>query len=74
MQKTYGTAWMNELYTDWQNENDRTILEVDNWDDFTKNSLKYFVDEDLCEFYARWIELRANYYYAVRKYKFKNLF
>ena len=73
MQKTYGAAWMNELYTEWQNENDRTILEVDNWDDFTKNSIKSFVDEDLCEFYARWIELRANYYYAVRKYKFKNL-
>ena len=53
MQKTYGTAWMNELYTEWQNENDRTILEVDNWDDFTKNSLKYYVDEDLCDMHIK---------------------
>ena len=73
MQKVYGTTWLDELNSEWEAENEKVNLDVENWKDFEKNSLKIFHDDDLCEFYARWIELRANYYYAVRNYKFKNL-
>ena len=72
MQKTYGSSWLDELYSEWEAENEKVNLDVENWKDFEKNSTAVFGDEDACEFYARWIELRANYYYAVRNYKFKN--
>jgi 5-methylcytosine-specific restriction endonuclease McrA len=71
LEKNYGSAWLDSLNSEWEKENPKTLADIDDWDSFVKYSLKDFKDEDLCEFYGRWIELRANFYYVTKDYKFK---
>ena len=71
LEKNYGSGWLNELNAEWEKDNPKTIPDVDDWNSFVKYSRKDFKDEDLCEFYGRWIELRANFYFVIKDYKFK---
>jgi 5-methylcytosine-specific restriction endonuclease McrA len=71
LESNYGSEWMNNLYAEWEKDNPKTIVDVDDWEDFVKYSLKDFQDEDLCEFYGRWIELRSNFYFVIKDNKFK---
>ena len=66
LEKNYGSGWLNELSAEWEKDNPKTIPDVDDWNSFVKYSRKDFKDEDLCEFYGRWIELRANFYYVIK--------
>ena len=71
LEKNYGSGWLNALSAEWEKDNPKTIPDVDDWDSFVKYSRKDFKDEDLCEFYGRWIELRANFFFVIKDYKFK---
>lgn len=71
LKSNYGSEWLDHLYAEWEKDNPKTIVDVDNWTDFVKYSRKDFQDEDLCEFYGRWIELRSNYYFVIKDNKFK---
>ena len=71
LKSNYGGEWLDLLNAEWEKDNPKTIVDVDNWEGFVKYSYRDFTDEDLCEFYGRWIELRANYYFVIKDYKFK---
>ena len=71
LHSSYGSQWLDLLNAEWERDNPKTIADVDDWESFVKYCRKDFKDEDLCEFYGRWIELRANYYFVVKDYKFK---
>ena len=71
LEKNYGSAWLDSLSSEWEKDNPKTLVDVDDWHNFVKYSLKDYKDEDLCEFYGRWIELRANFYSVLRDFKFK---
>ena len=71
LEQNYGSTWLDLLSSEWEKDNPKTLIDVDDWDSFVKYSRKDFKDEDLCEFYGRWIELRANFYFVIKDYKFK---
>jgi 5-methylcytosine-specific restriction endonuclease McrA len=71
LEKNYGSIWLDTLSSEWEKDNPKTIADVDDWNSFVKFSLRDFASDDLCEFFGRWIELRANFYFVVKDFKFK---